>query len=561
MYCLACGIDNRPGASFCRNCGVRLSGGLALEALPADRESAPVSTPPLPEGVEEDTRALEEAGVAGVGGVPARPGERAAELGSDLPGGPPGSETVAAEEVAEIWVESGAPEAATAPAELASPEPEAGLQPGGIEAASLPAGGEQEGASLATETGRQGQQAEAAGDLAAVAVGTVISGRYRVVSVLAGEGGAVQYQAEDLRACGQCGFEGHEAEDAFCAQCGASLASKLTVTLMPVPDPDLQAHAGERVLTHVSEAGHHYLVVVPPADTPGPWPTGQEIRLLVGQRSHPGQVRELDEDSLLSVVVSTTYESRTSPVFGLFAVADGMGGHEGGEVASKLALQILTKWVLETILLPELTQGALVEGIILQNLKEAMIAANDAVYLARQKAHNDMGTTLTTALVRDDRLFLAHVGDCRAYRWSAEGLQPLTVDHSLVASMVASGQVAPEEIYTHPHRSVIYRCIGDQPEVEVDTDVHSIRPGERILLCCDGLWEMVREEGIRDMMMQEADPQAACDRLVSQANLAGGDDNISVIIVQVEGLDRREGLGGQALLGAKGADLSGGPLA
>jgi serine/threonine protein phosphatase PrpC len=162
------------------------------------------------------------------------------------------------------------------------------------------------------------------------------------------------------------------------------------------------------------------------------------------------------------------------------------------------------------------------------------MAANDAVYLARQKRGNDMGTTLTTALIRDDRLFLAHVGDCRAYRWNAQGLEQLTVDHSVVAGMVSRGEAAPEEIYTHPHRSVIYRCIGDRPTVEVDADILPLSVGDRIILCCDGLWEMVRNEGVEDVMLQESSPQRACDLLVKHANLAGGEDNISVIIVQVE---------------------------
>ncbi|MGD8397484.1 MAG: protein phosphatase 2C domain-containing protein, partial [Anaerolineae bacterium] len=158
---------------------------------------------------------------------------------------------------------------------------------------------------------------------------------------------------------------------------------------------------------------------------------------------------------------------------------------------------------------------------------------NDDVYLARQKRGNDMGTTLTAALIRDRRLFLAHVGDCRAYRWGAEGLEQLTDDHSVVATLISQGKAQPDEIYTHPHRSVIYRCIGDQPIVEVDADVYPLEPGERIILCSDGLWEMVRSEGIADVMMQEADPQTACDLLVRLANAAGGEDNISVLVVQV----------------------------
>jgi protein phosphatase len=255
----------------------------------------------------------------------------------------------------------------------------------------------------------------------------------------------------------------------------------------------------------------------------------------MGYASDVGQVRELDEDSLLAVTLAPTYESQTGPVLGLYAVADGMGGHEGGEIASKLALQVLAGDVLQSIILPELAGEGVAEDDVVAHLRQATINANDAVYLARKKRANDMGTTLTTVLVRDDQLFVAHVGDCRAYRWDASGLQQLTADHSLVASMIASGQAAPEEIYTHPHRSVIYRCIGDQPVVEVDTEVLPLASGDRIIVCCDGLWEMVRDEGIEDVMLREADPQSACELMVDHANAAGGDDNISVIVIQVEG--------------------------
>jgi protein phosphatase len=171
-------------------------------------------------------------------------------------------------------------------------------------------------------------------------------------------------------------------------------------------------------------------------------------------------------------------------------------------------------------------------------LRQATGAANDAVYLTRQKRGNDMGTTLSTVYIRNDRLFWAHVGDCRLYRWNAGGLEQLTTDHSVIASMIADGQAKPEELYTHPQRSVIYRCIGDKPVVDVDTDLLPLAPGDRIILCCDGLWEMVRDEGIEDVMMREADPQLACDLLVRHANAAGGEDNISVIVVQMDTVDR-----------------------
>ena len=159
--------------------------------------------------------------------------------------------------------------------------------------------------------------------------------------------------------------------------------------------------------------------------------------------------------------------------------------------------------------------------------------------LTRRRSSTGQGRTrptLTAILVRDARLLVAHVGDCRAYRWNAQGLEQLTTDHSVVASMIANGQAAPDEIYSHPHRSIIYRSIGDKPAVEVDGRVLPLAAGDRLIVCSDGLWEMVRNEGIADVMLQEADPQAACDLLVKHANLAGGEDNISIVIVAVAAL-------------------------
>jgi serine/threonine protein phosphatase PrpC len=362
----------------------------------------------------------------------------------------------------------------------------------------------------------------------------------QIVGVLDDEDGEILYLAHDLLRCWQCGFQDNEPDDAFCGQCGASLEHRVQVRLLEVRSEDAEPSGDEAIAARMSHEGRSLFLLVEPQAVPEAGSVSetadvsQGIRLVVGCDSDAGQVRELDEDSLLALTLAPTYESRTGPVMGLFAVADGMGGHEGGEVASKMALQVLADAVLRSIVIPVLADENLPEEEIVARLRQATVAANDAVYLARQKRGNDMGTTLTTALVRDDRLFLAHVGDCRAYRWSTDGLQQLTTDHSLVASMVASGQAAPEEIYTHPHRSVIYRSVGDQPVVEVDTDVVLLDPGDRLIVCCDGLWEMVRDEGIEDVMLQEADPQAASELLVQHANVAGGDDNISIIVVQVE---------------------------
>jgi len=368
--------------------------------------------------------------------------------------------------------------------------------------------------------------------MASLVEGTVIADRYIVSDVLDAQESTILYYVRDLWRCWQCGFEGNAPDEAFCAQCGASLDRKPSLRLLEVGDAAAKAPAGEVVAARLSHEGRTFLLLAEP-ERKAPV-ENKSIRFLVGQRSDAGLVRELDEDSILSLTMAPTYGSRTGPVLGLFAVADGMGGHEGGEVASKLALQVLTDRVIRTILLSELSGEFRLDEDVIIRLRQAMMAANDEVYLARQKRGNDMGTTLTAVLVRDSRLYVAHVGDCRAYRWNADGLEQLTVDHSVVASMVASGQAKPEEIYTHPHRSVIYRCVGDQPTVQVDTDVLRLAPGDRLIVCCDGLWEMVRNEGIEDVMLEESEPQAACDLLVKRANLAGGDDNISVIVVQVE---------------------------
>jgi protein phosphatase len=256
------------------------------------------------------------------------------------------------------------------------------------------------------------------------------------------------------------------------------------------------------------------------------------MRFLIGLQSDTGQVRELDEDSMFVMTMSFTYESVTHQL-GLFIVADGMGGHEGGEVASQLAIQTAAQVLLRDLYGPELMGNALSTDEILDCIENAIRQANDKVYLERQKRENDMGTTLTAIFVKDWSMHLGHVGDCRAYHWSEEGLVQLTTDHSIVAGMVAAGTILPEEIYTHPQRSVIYRCIGDQPTVEIDVGSMQLGTGERLLVCCDGLWEMLRSEGIEDILLAEADPQTACERMVNQANLAGGADNISVIIVEL----------------------------
>jgi serine/threonine protein phosphatase PrpC len=551
MSCSVCGADNREGARFCRCCGAALAEPAVIKVQPT-LEAAEVSSEELESAGEPAQVPPEElVAPAEAADLPCAEPVPAATATEALPQEPEPEATGAGRPCGEAVPEVGKADALTD--EEARSEAQVAERAGAAEARdSSEPGGSEAVEETAVPTGEQeGEEAveplpepaegdfafwrEKAEPLTPAATGTVIADRYVLVEVLDVQDEEILYLAHDLRKCWQCGFEGNASSEAFCAQCGAALDRRPEARLLEVRSAQARPPSGEAVAAQLSQEGRIFLLLAGPKPEPPAPPTPQSILLLVGQRSDPGQVRELNEDSLLVLTLAPTFESRTGSILALFAVADGMGGHEGGEVASKMALQVMADQAMRTIILPQLAGELMLEENVVVRLHQATLAANDAVFLARQKRENDMGTTLTAVLVRDDRLFLAHVGDCRAYRWNADGLDQLTTDHSVIASMIANGQAQPEEIYTHPHRSVIYRCIGDKPMVEVDTDILPLAPGDRIVVCSDGLWEMVHNEGIEEVLMQEADPQMACDLLVKHANAAGGEDNISVIVVEVEG--------------------------
>ena len=543
MNCPACGTDNRKGARFCSNCGANL--GEDEVQLSPEPEQVPVGERIDEVGgrpSEPEVTSLEEAGeAASEGESPAHVPSEVVQASAETVA--PVGEEVASEAEATIEVQVGQERGATGTElEDAIPtisadqeqEPDPPKSPWEDESAEPQLSDEEEDDEILSFWREEVEL------MNPIAPGTVIAGRYAVGEALDVQEDEILYQAHDLKSCWQCGFEENDPKGAFCARCGVLMDHRPEVRLLEVRKGEAKPAAGKVVVARLAhESRHFFLVAEPepePEAVPEPLPEPPTLRLLVGQRSDVGQVRELDEDSLFVMTLAPTYESRTGPVLGLFVVADGMGGHAGGEVASRMALRVLADRVMRTVVLPALTGDLVLEDEILALLRQATMAANDTVYLTRQKRGNDMGTTLTTAFIRDDRLFLAHVGDSRIYCWSADGLEQLTTDHSVIANMIAQGQVSPDELYTHPHRSIVYRSIGDKPLVDVDSDMAPLVPGDRILLCCDGLWEMVRDEGIKDVMMQEADPQAACDLLVQRANAAGGEDNISVIVVQVEAI-------------------------
>jgi protein phosphatase len=162
------------------------------------------------------------------------------------------------------------------------------------------------------------------------------------------------------------------------------------------------------------------------------------------------------------------------------------------------------------------------------------LRANEILLRARRSAGSDRGTTITSALILGDSCTIANVGDSRTYLLRKGRLEQITKDHSLVANLLATHMIQPEEVRSHPQRNQIYRTLGEKSPLEVDIYERKLMNGDRLLLCSDGLWEMVLDEEIEKILLQAASPQAACDRLVEAANAAGGEDNTGVVVVWFE---------------------------
>ena len=252
----------------------------------------------------------------------------------------------------------------------------------------------------------------------------------------------------------------------------------------------------------------------------------------IGMLTDVGQVRTVDEDSILAADLSFGVNSESSK-FLLLAVADGMGGHAKGEEASKIALNAIARAVIPDLLNNTSFTKILEKGI--QNANQDILD-----HTAKNPEASGMGTTSVCAVVKDNQIHLANVGDSRAYRVSDDEICRVTKDHSYVQALIDEGEITEEQAREHPRKNEITRAVGIMPSVEVDTMKLTLDSDESLLLCCDGVIAHLSDDDIHKIIRDSPDPQTACQKIVDMANERGGSDNISLIILSSEGSDTKE---------------------
>lgn len=245
--------------------------------------------------------------------------------------------------------------------------------------------------------------------------------------------------------------------------------------------------------------------------------------------SHPGIRRLTNEDSYC-----------TRPDLGLFVVADGMGGHVAGEIASRIVVQAIETFVADTVdadsasTWPHAFDANL--GIDGNRLKAAFHLANQR--LAREVAGSQdlrgMATTASAVLLNGEAAALAHVGDSRIYRWRAGEVHRMTIDHSWVEDQVRAGLLSANEARQHPWRNVVTRALSGGDDPLVDLESIALAAADRLLICSDGLSSVVTDARIAAILGAHAQPKAACDALIAEANDGGGPDNVTTLVVHLD---------------------------
>src|SRR5260221_1482860 len=382
------------------------------------------------------------------------------------------------------------------------------------------------------------------GDFPVLTVGTQLNERYEITQVVSDAAEEHIYEVTDHQGyqhCWNCGSEQNREGDEFCVDCGAEMLNA-TYTMHEYPATG-NAHADANVI-HGSimntfvEHGHTY-VIEQTHEAENAFPNG--VHLIAAADSDAGDVRrsEPNEDSTLVLMLQRVHESHATPA-GVFIVADGLGGHDNGQVASRLTINVIAERMVRELLGAPLVSekagqasASDVQGTLVSILPSTIEDALAAICQVNQRDKTDMGSTITGFMIEGDYAYILNVGDSRTYMVRGGQIYQLTNDHSLVGQLVAGGLIQPDDVYTHPQRSQIFRSLGDKPNVQIDIFKQQLHPGDILLSCSDGLWEMVRNPQIESILNNAPDPQMACTQLLEAANTNGGEDNVSAVVVFV----------------------------
>jgi serine/threonine protein phosphatase PrpC len=383
-----------------------------------------------------------------------------------------------------------------------------------------------------------------------LSIGEQMLDRYEITQVLSESAQEHVYLVIDHQGyqhCWNCGSEQNAEGDEFCMNCGASMLDVPYFMHEYSTEQDSEETDGHMEDSHVVqgtivntfiEHGHTYMIEQQQVEQ-NPFPNG--VQLLVASNSDAGDVRrsEPNEDSTLVLLLQRVHESISSPS-GVFIVADGLGGHDNGQVASRMTINIIAERLLRELLTVPLTAEkngepakTFDEDALVALFHDTVEEANTALCQKNQLDKTDMGSTITGFMLVGEHAYVLNVGDSRTYMLRGKQLYQLTTDHSLVGQLVAGGLIEPDDVYTHPQRSQIFRSLGDKPNVQIDIFKQQLHPGDILLSCSDGLWEMVRNPQIENILDNALDPETACAQFIEAANANGGEDNVSAVVVFV----------------------------